>query len=143
MFRLEVLKDGKVTNFAEFATVPECNAWLEANSQYFPDDFSSQIINISEQKQFEADERQALLNQNIGRGVLAKIYAINMQKIRLGLLSPSQLQALLSDQTLANIERLLLNGSLGSALQIIINLPDTYFNTEQKQIILNYINENK
>jgi hypothetical protein len=143
MFKVEILNNGIVTNVAEFESVPKCSQWIAENSQYFPDGFSSQITNISEQKQFEADERQALLNQNIGRGVLAKIYAINMQKIRLGLLSPSQLQALLSDQTLANIERLLLNGSLGSALQIIINLPDTYFNTEQKQIILNYINENK
>jgi len=41
------------------------------------------------------------------------------------------------------IERLLLNGSLGSATQMIMNIPDQYFNSENKQLILNYINENK
>lgn len=143
MFKVEIKKDNVITNYSEFKTVNECVQWVDENKDYFPAEFSSEIINITELKQFQADEAKGLLNQRIGQTVLAKIYAINAQKTRMNLLSAEQLSAMLSDSTLKNVERLLLNGSLASAVALIQAMPDQYFNAENKQMILDYINNTK
>lgn len=132
-----------LTNYCEFLTVNECADWIEEHREFFPIGFESEIINISELKQFQKDEQKGLRNQEIGKIVLAKIYAINAKKTRMNLLSSEQLSAMLSDSTLKNVERLLLNGSLASAVSLIQAMPDQYFNAENKQMILDYINNTK
>jgi len=139
MFKIEIKKDNVLTNYSEFKTVPECEAWENENKDYFPQGYVSNIINISQVKRFLADEKKGYQNQETGRRVLAKIYAINMEKIRLGLIDEAGLQAILSNPTLAVIERLLLNGSVGSALNLINNLPDTFFTADQKSMIVQFI----
>jgi hypothetical protein len=143
MFKVEIKKDNLITNYSEFKTVNDCMTWIDENKDYFPDGFLSEIINITELKQFQSDEAKGLKNQEIGRIVLAKIYAINAQKTRLNLLTSEQLTAMLSDNTLKTVERLLLNGSLSSALALIQAMPDQHFNSENKQMILDYINNTK
>jgi hypothetical protein len=144
MFKVSIKSLQNVeTNAAEFKSVPECESWVKENHDYFPEGYTSQIINIAQILKFEQAKRKGLKNQNIGREVLAIIYAINDEKTNLGLLTQENLSALLNDPTLKVIERLLLNGSLGSATQLITNVPDSYFSAENKQLILDYINANK
>lgn len=144
MFRVSIKnKENVETNASEFNSIPECELWIEENHDYFPENYTYEIVNVSQLKIFELARKKGLKNQSIGREVLAIIYAINNEKTNLGLLTQESLSAMLSDKNLQIIERLLLNGSLGSATQMIMNIPDQYFNSENKQLILNYINENK
>jgi hypothetical protein len=143
MFKVEIKKDGVITNYSEFKTYVECEAWVLENHDYFPEGYVAEIINVTAEKSFAAAKSKGLKNQDIGRNVLAIIYAINDEKTKLGLLTPSILTALLQDPTLAIIERLLLNGSLGSAVSLITNIPDQFFNAENKELILDYIEKNK
>lgn len=144
MFRVSIKnKEGIETNASEFMLYKEAVDWIEHNHDYFPKMYTSEIINIAQVKSFDNARKKGLKNQITGREVLAIIYAINDERIKLGLLSQESLAALLGDKNLQIIERLLLNGSLGSATQMIMNSPDSYFNAENKQLILNYINENK
>ena len=59
------------------------------------------------------------------------------------MLTTENIVAMLNDQTIINIERLLLNGYLSRAQSMINAMPDNYFSSEHKQIILNYIENNK
>lgn len=142
MFKIEIKENNVLTNYAEFKTVPECEAWELENKDYFPQGYTSNIVNIAQLKQFQSDEKKGYANQETGRKVLAKIYAINMEKIRLGLIDQAGLQAILTNPTLATIERLLLNGSIGSALNLINNMPDTFFSADQKTSIVLFIQAN-
>jgi hypothetical protein len=143
MFRISIKKDNIETNAAEYPTQAECEKWMNDNLDYFPEGFTFSIPNISELKQFEKDESTGLRYQEIGKRVLAKIHAINVQKIRLGMLTTEDIVSMLNDQTIINIERLLLNGYLSRAVTMINAMPDNYFSSEHKQIILNYIEQNK
>lgn len=144
MFRIEIKNSANViTNENYGASVAICEEWREDNHDYFPIDYTYEIINITILENFKKAKEKGLKNQSVGREVLAIIYAINDEKTKQGLLTQESLSAMLSDKNLQIIERLLLNGSLGSATQMIMNIPDQYFNSENKQLILNYINENK
>lgn len=143
MFRISIVKNNIETNAAEFETESQCKLWKDMNHDAFPSDYTYSIINQNEIKQFQADESKGLKYQDIGRRVLAKIHAINVQKIRLGMLTTENIVAMLNDQTIVNIERLLLNGYLSRAQAMITAMPDNYFSSEHKQLILNYIEENK
>jgi hypothetical protein len=143
MFKIEIKKDKEITNYSEFKTEQECEIWREENDGYFPEGYEFEIINVTAEKSFNQATAKGLKNQEIGRGVLSVIYAINDQKTKLGLLDEKTLALLLQDKVLATIERLLLNGSLGSAISLIKNIPDDFFNGEHKQMILDYIEKNK
>ena len=144
MFRISIKNQENIeTNGAEFLTEQLCTDWKTENHDAFPEGYTFSIINLSEIKQFEADESKGLKYQEIGKRVLAKIHAINVQKIRLGMLTTENIVAMLNDQTIINIERLLLNGYLSRAVSMINAMPDNYFSSEHKQLILNYIEENK
>lgn len=143
MYKIEIKNDKEITNYSEFKTEKECEIWREENNDYFPEGYKFEIINVTAEKSFSEARSKGLKNQEIGRGVLAVIYAINDQKTKLGLLDEKMLALLLQDKTLATIERLLLNGSLGSAVSLIKNISDDFFNAEHKQLILDYIEKNK
>jgi hypothetical protein len=143
MFRISIKKDNIETNAAEFETELLCETWKSGNHEFFPEGYTFLIQNVSEKKQFEADEMTGLKFQKIGKKVLAKIHAINVQKIRLGMLSTENIVEMLNDQSIINIERFLLNGYLSRAVSMINAMPDNYFSSEHKQLILNYIEENK
>jgi hypothetical protein len=72
---------------------------------------------------------KAMNAQQMGSMVMAQIYAINEANLTSGALTSSQFTAMLADQNLLNIERLLWNGSLATALAMIQVLPTTYFST--------------
>lgn len=74
--------------------------------------------------------------QSIGAMAVAQVYVINEQKFAAGTLSPTDFQAILADQTLAQIERLLYNGSLNTAKAMIQAYVSPYFSAQDKATVI-------
>lgn len=88
---------------------------------------------VSAQAAQQASVSKGLARQDAGAQIIAQVYAINEANIASGTLSQANLLAMLEDAGLAQIERLLWNGSLGSALALIqasTSLP-SYFSSAQ------------
>jgi hypothetical protein len=141
MYRAEIKKDNVLTNYCEFPTVPECDAWIAENNDYFPAGYVSQIIDISalrrKQRRIELGRKRI----RFGADVISEIVAINEERLELGIMTEDQFTALLNDPLLFKIERLLWNGSIVTAKTLIESMPDTHFNSTHKQYILDLINE--
>jgi hypothetical protein len=65
--------------------------------------------------------------QGVGAQALALVYSINEANLAAQTLSSAQFTAMMADANLALIERLLFNGSLQTALNMIRVLPSIYF----------------
>lgn len=60
MFKVEIKKDNKLTNYAEFKTQEECESWIDDNHDYFPKDYRSYIVDIAQEKQTKLASIEAL-----------------------------------------------------------------------------------
>lgn len=81
----------------------------------------------------------ALNNQNVGAIIVANVAAQNEALLASGAMTQTQFNALLADQTVLNIERLLWNGSLVTAKALInANIADlqNYYTSDQINQIL-------
>lgn len=85
------------------------------------------------EREFEIE--QGLQAQALGAKILARVRAINESKD----LSPQDFNTLMSDETLARIERLLWTGSLKTAKLLIQGLDNTFFTEEEKEDILDML----
>ena len=95
------------------------------------------VIDITAQKQAEDLLKEGEKRQDLGAKVVAKVFAINEAKN----LTALQLQALLDDANLERIERLLWTGSLRTAKLMIQALDNTHFTNDEKQQILDMLQE--
>ena len=140
MFRVDIKKDGSVTNFSSFDTVPDCEAWISENYNYFPEGFQAQIIDISQVIKKQKRLAQAKKRIDFGAEIISEIIAINEERLELGTMTELQFQAMLSDPILFKVERLLWNGSIMSAKTLIQSMNDEHYNSNQKEFILDKIN---
>lgn len=124
----------EITNAATFETEELCLNWISENSKHFPENFTYVIMSgnktAEELRQQESEEALSL-----GNKLMAKIRAINRRKLRVGLWSESQFNALLTSSVAANIERALWNGSLETAAYLMTNLSSFYSDIEIGEII--------
>lgn len=81
--------------------------------------------------------KEALNAQELGAKIIAEVYAINERNQ----ISNEKFSNLLNDSNIARIERLLWSGSLKTAKALISLLDDTYFTAEEKQSILDMLQE--
>lgn len=98
-----------------------------------PAEFDVTQTDISAQLAEEARIAFGLRSQDLGARIIAKVYAVATQALASGAMSQAALAAMLSDNSLANVERLLWNGALDVALAAIgssATLP-TYFTPAQ------------
>ena len=100
-----------------------------------PSQYSFEITDITQELAAKQLEQEGLNRQALGASIIAKVWAINESKQ----ISPEQFNAILNDESLARIERLLWTGSLKTAKLLISNLDATYFTLEEKQSILNLL----
>lgn len=123
-----------VTNVGHFETEQQCLDWMESNRSGFPSEFTYIIMSaetpIEDKRQQESED--AL---NLGFKLMAKIRAINRRKLKLGLWSESQFNALLSSTIASQVERALWNGSLETAAYLVTNLSNFYSDIEIGEII--------
>lgn len=123
-----------VTNVGHFETEQQCLDWMESNRSGFPSEFTYIIMSaetpIEYKRQQESED--AL---NLGFKLMAKIRAINRRKLKLGLWSESQFNALLSSTIASQVERALWNGSLETAAYLVTNLSNFYSDIEIGEII--------
>lgn len=79
----------------------------------------------------------ALRNQSTGAMIIANVAALNESKLASGAMTPQTFTALLADQNVLNIERLLWNGSLVTA-KALINSADlsAYYTSDEKASIV-------
>ena len=138
--------DGSPYWTQEFNYTTECNAWLaeEQTRPYWDPTFTT-VITGTDWAPGPAPSAQDLailagLNaQQKGAEVVALVYSINEANFKSGALTLVQFQAMLADTTLLNIERLLFNGSLQTALTLIRTLDTTYMTQDQINSIEAYI----
>ncbi len=95
------------------------------------------VQDITEQVQAENLLKEGLKRQELGAKIVARVWAINESKQ----ISAEQFQALITDQNLERIERLLWTGSLRTAKSLILSLDNTYFTEQEKQQILDMLQE--
>lgn len=91
---------------------------------------------VSAQATLEAKTSEAMNNQSLGAWVIARVAAVNESKLSAGSMTQQQFMALLADQNMANIERLLWNGSLVTAKAMISALDHTYYSAPEIASIL-------
>jgi hypothetical protein len=129
------------TNEATFRTRPEAETWGQVVLNTKPNNqgFSLSIIDNSEGVRKQRRILNARKRLDFGIDLMVEILAINEERLELGLLTEGQFQAILSNPVLANIERLIYNGSIGTARSLIASLDDIYFNSVQKEYILEKI----
>ena len=78
---------------------------------------------------------------NHGQKCMAFIRYINKQKLASGFITNEMWQQILSNQTLAQIERMLWAGSFGTAKALIATLNNDFYTSQEKQDLVNLINE--
>jgi hypothetical protein len=97
-----------------------------------PDQFSIEIIDITDEVNEQNKIAQALQAQDKGKNIICKVWALNESKN----ISIEQTMALFNDPTLLAIERCLRNGALQSAQMMIQQLDTQFYTIEEKNKIL-------
>lgn len=93
---------------------------------------------VTAQANLQASIAKGLQCQTFGATIIAQVYAYNEANLGSGALTSGQFTAMLADTTIANIERLLSNGSLSTALSLINSYTatlETYFSSAQVSAI--------
>jgi hypothetical protein len=98
-----------------------------------PAQYSITQTDITAQVAAQALVQKGLQAQQLGAQVVAQVYAFNEQNLTAGTLTSANFTAMLADTSLANIERLLWNGSLATALSLMqaSTTLSTYFSPTQ------------
>lgn len=104
------------------------------NKDFKPVEYMPEIESVVELEK-QCAMQDGLKAQALGAKIIARVWSINEAKQ----LSPQDFNALISDQNLAKIERLLWSGSLKTAKVLIQMLDDSYFSEDEKTEILTMI----
>jgi hypothetical protein len=105
----------------------------------FPAEFSVEYVDITAEVESANVKSRGLNSQNAGAEIIAAVWAMNEVKLSAGTLTAQQFQAILADQSLALIERLLWNGSLRSAKSLIQAYAGDLFSAAEKNAIVSLI----
>ncbi len=135
MFKIEVKLNGVLKNYSEGATQEEVQAWYEEHLEFFADGHTVTITSLAEElldKQRDQESDEAV---ELGTKIIKRIRKINRRKLKLGLWTNTQFNALLASSTAAQIERALWNGSLGTAAYLLTNMSDFYSDLEIGPIV--------
>lgn len=133
-------QSGVETNRAEFLTQAEIDSWLVENNFSFPENFTQEIIDISE----EIEKRTYFIrkdrNESFGKKMLRELQFINHKKLSLGQLTIQD--ALNTKQNLEQIQGHLFDGDIELARGLIDLYPtDKVITSEVKQSFLNMIDQ--
>lgn len=105
----------------------------------FAAEFTVAYVDVSAQVTMQTLVQKGLAAQQVGAQIIAQVYAFNEANLSASKLTTQQFQAMLADQNLLNIERLLWNGSLATALLLVnanITALETYFSSDQVTAII-------
>lgn len=131
----ECLSQGE--NIAEAISTREVASGPSTITLYtFAADYEIEIIDVEAEYEDLKRIQYGLAAQNFGMLILAKVQAINEKKIEQDLLTAEQFGLILSDETMARIERCLQNGSLKTAKSLINSLSTIFFSAEDKAKII-------
>ncbi len=120
-----------------FSSEQELNKWLdtERTRPYWKSEFTTEITDITppviipDAKQIAI--QKGLMAQQVGAECIAHVYALNEAKFTAGTLTTQDFQSILADPVLQQIERLLWNGSLASAKQMIQSYSSQFFSADE------------
>jgi hypothetical protein len=146
MIRVTIINpDGSQYGWIDLADQDAVDSWTaecqSSGSLWVQLGCSLQQTDISPQVLQQDLIQKGLKAQQDGATVIAAVYAINDPKLASGAMSLSDFQAMLSDTTLQQIERLLKNGSIGTAKAMISSIASTttYFTSDEINQILGLI----
>lgn len=136
-------QNGEITNEAVHKTTQDAMAWISEGEEknWWPENFSSQLIDVTDVEKRSERIRYGLAAQEFGRYILAKVHASNEEKLESGLLSVTQFQALMANSNLEKIERALMNGSLKTCAFLISQIEVGYFTESEKLEMIQEIND--
>jgi hypothetical protein len=153
MIEARIIKNGQVANRNTRSTQTEAEAWVaqeSANGSFglnarpeigedgfetgetLPAEWSVEYVDVTEIVRKQKRIEKGVWSQDKGRQLLAIIYSINDEKLELGLLNAGQFQAILADTNFAFFERLLQQGSIGSAATLFAQLSSPFYNDADK-----------
>lgn len=106
---------------------------ITVNTYTFNADYTIASVDITAQAAIQTAVQKGILAQNCGAQVVAMVYAYNDINMASGALTSATFNAMLLDTTVSNIERLLWNGALATALTQIQGYAylTTYFSADQ------------
>jgi len=105
------------------------------------DEFSYVITDITLELNAQSRFERGKARQDFGASIIAQVYGINEEKIAAGTFDSAALQALLTNATLAQIERFLFNGSISTAKVLIQSLDNTFYTAGEKSFIIGLIDD--
>lgn len=111
---------------------PELNELGEPTGITLPAEYTIEIVDISAEIAAQNSKLESIEALNLGMDIMADIRVLNKAKIAAQTLD---FAALLADQTVANIERALFNGSLDTA-KTLINGLQSFYSAEEKAPIV-------
>jgi hypothetical protein len=124
MIRVTVIRpDNSVYGYIDLPNETAIDSWIAectANgSNWVQTGCTLQRTDVSAQATKDQLVAQSLKNQSIGASIIANVAATNEMKLAANTMSQQTFTALLADQNVLNIERLLWNGSLVTAKALI------------------------
>jgi len=156
MYKIKILKNEIETHGASFETMELANAWLDQGKliewwgkpeqieldldgvptgNVIPAEYTVIIEDITAQIEKEKALEKSKLALALGADLVAEIRLININKN----MSAETYLALIQDQSLAAIERLLWVGSFETAKAYIQGYTGPYYSEEEKTYIVNLI----
>ena len=111
-------------------TDPQGNPMFQS---VLPSEYSVSYADVTSEIQTQELVAKGLRAQQVGAQIVAQVFGLNEMNLASGALTVANFKLMLADQTLANVERLLWNGSLQTALQLIQsdNALSSYFSSTQ------------
>jgi len=136
MFRVQIKDENNfVTNEGVFSTQAEIEVWYEFNYDYFPVPHTRHITSIVDELLDKRRDQESDEAISLGEALVKKIRKINRRKLRTGVWTQDQFNALLVNATAAKIERALWNGSLTTAKYFMTQMSEFYSDIEIAEFI--------
>jgi len=136
MLRVRILDSNNVVkNEGVFADEAAVNDWYEFNKDYFVQPHTKVVTSTEDERAEALRDQESDEAVELGTKIIKIIRKINRRKLKLGLWTDTQFNALLASSTAAQIERALWNGSLTTAAYLLPNMSAFYSDLEISPII--------
>ena len=137
MFKIIIKNQGLVSEFeATFTTQPEALAWKDVKFNAFGEGhgYTFEILDLTQEVIREIKIKKNIARMDFGKLLMAELAADNQEAAEARALTLQQIIKI--ETSLSDVQRLLLNGSLGLAYGLLNQLPIPHLSLDKKQAYL-------
>jgi hypothetical protein len=136
MLRVRILdSNNNVVNEGVFADEAAVNDWYDFNKDFFVSPHTKVVTSTEDERVEALRDKESDEAVELGTKIIKNIRKINRRKLKLGLWTDTQFNALLASSTAAQIERALWNGSLTTAAYLLPNMSSFYSDLDIAPIV--------